>query len=93
MLSHDDQRRLEAIEQQLERDDPALARLLTHWPPPTSVRRTAIRGLLAVLGTLGILVSVLALSPALIVVALLAMTTSYAWKTTAFVWRLFQGRA
>jgi hypothetical protein len=66
MLSHDDQRRLEAIEHQLQAADPGLAHRLTHWPAPARGRwaLTAVVTTI-VLGALGLLLGIASLSLAL----------------------------
>lgn len=53
MLSHDEHRHLRAIEQWLETDDPALARMFrAHEPPPRLHERRVVRLAVDVLGCL-----------------------------------------
>ncbi|WP_219420681.1 DUF3040 domain-containing protein, partial [Pseudonocardia nigra] len=67
MLSQDDQCRLRAIEQQLQSDDPDLARRLTGTPPSTPARWATTAAILVVtLAALGVLLGLLLFSPALL---------------------------
>jgi hypothetical protein len=69
MLSQDDRRRLNAIEQQLRASDPDLAHLLAHWPVrPRSRWARAAAVLAIVLGTLGVLAGLITFSPTLVLV-------------------------
>jgi hypothetical protein len=80
MLSHDDRRRLEAIEHQLQADDPDLARRLAHWPAPARARwAMAAAVTTAVLGTLGLLLGIASLSPALVVFSGVVMVGGWMW--------------
>ena len=70
MLSHEDQRRLAAIEQELMTDDPPLARRFARH---RSVRRQARRILVYVFGALYVFVTTIAFVPGpLVMVALLS---------------------
>jgi hypothetical protein len=72
MLSSDDRRKLETIERQLSRDDPALARALGAGPGRMPGRRPA-RGAVIVACVLAALVGVLLLGPAIVVVGVLLL--------------------
>jgi ferric-dicitrate binding protein FerR (iron transport regulator) len=80
MLSQHDRRRLEAIERQLQREDPDLAHRLTRWPPSPSTRwakATAI--LVVVLGALGVLLGLMLFSPALLVLSATGTLGGWSW--------------
>jgi Protein of unknown function (DUF3040) len=67
MLNQDDRRRLNAIDQHLTASDPHLAHLLTHWPAPPRERWVKVAAVLTTLvGTVGILVGLIAFSPVLV---------------------------
>jgi hypothetical protein len=70
MLSSDDRRKLETIERQLSRDDPALARALGAGPGPMLRRRPATWTVI-VAGVLAALVAMVLLGPAIVVVGVL----------------------
>lgn len=87
MLSHEDQRRLLAIERELEVSDPELARMLTQWPTDDREHRMTVAAMATVvLGTLGVLVGMLLLAP--IVVLFSAALTFAGWT-----WVFAQDRA
>ena len=68
MLSHDEDRHLRAIEQWLEVDDPALAKMLrTHEPPPRAHRGKPARIAVNVTGGLVFAIGALTAVGALIV--------------------------
>lgn len=80
MLSQEDQRRLHAIERQLEVDDPELAKLLTRWPEPARADRTAFAAVATViLGTLGVLVGMLLLAPMLVLFSAALTFAGWTW--------------
>jgi hypothetical protein len=80
MLSHDDRRRLEAIEHQLQADDPDLAHRLAHWPAPVRARwAMAAAVVTTILGTLGLLLGIASLSPALVVFFGPVMVGGWLW--------------
>jgi Flp pilus assembly protein TadB len=70
MLSSDDRRKLETIERQLSRDDPALARALRADPGRTPRRRPATGAIVAAC-VLAALVAMVLLGPAIVVVGVL----------------------
>jgi hypothetical protein len=71
MLSHDDRRRLQAIERQLISDDPRLAERFDRWTPSRASRRAAFCvPLTIVLGALGTLAGILLWSPGVFIVFL-----------------------
>ena len=74
MLSHHERRRLAAIEQCLEADDPRLARRFDRWTP-SRVSRRAARGavLMSVVGAVGTLAGLLLAIPSMLVVFLTAL--------------------
>lgn len=74
MLSHHERRRLAAIEQWLEFDDPQLAERFDRWTP-SRVSRRAARGavLMSVVGAVGTLAGLLLAIPSMLVVFLTAL--------------------
>ena len=84
MLSHHDRRRLEAIEQCLESDDPHLAERFDRWTP-SRVSRRAARGavLMIVVGALGTLAGLLLSIPSMLVVFLTALIAGLSWLARA----------
>ena len=84
MLSHHDRRRLEAIEQRLESDDPHLAERFDRWTP-SRVSRRAARGavLMIVVGALGTLAGLLLSIPSMLVVFLTALIAGLIWLARA----------
>ena len=80
MLSQDDRRRLDAIERQLQASDPDLAHLLTHWQAPARERwAMAAAVTTVVVGTLGILVGLVVLVPALAVLSGFVTLAGWIW--------------
>ncbi|NMH97863.1 DUF3040 domain-containing protein [Pseudonocardia acidicola] len=80
MLNHDDRRRLEAIERQLNSEDPDLAHRLSRWPQSPAARwATATAILLIVLGTLGVLIGLTLFSPALVLVSTPGLVGGWVW--------------
>jgi DUF3040 family protein len=80
MLNQNDRRRLEAIEQQLQASDPDLAHLLTRWPSSSRARWVMAAALTtAVLGTLGIVLGVMALSPVLLIWSVIITGGGWTW--------------
>lgn len=80
MLSQDELRRLNAIERQLQASDPDFVHLLTRWPTPARGRwAMAAAVLTAVAGTLGIIVGLLAFSPALVVPSGFVTLAGWTW--------------
>jgi preprotein translocase subunit Sss1 len=80
VLSHNDRRRLEAIEQQLRHEDPELVHRLTRSPSSPErgrARRTAIGTI--ILGALGALLGLMLFSPALFVLSTATALGSWAW--------------
>lgn len=80
MLSQNELRRLNAIERQLQASDPDLVHLLTRWPTSARGRRAMAAAVFtAVAGTLGILLGLLALSPALVVSSAFVTLAGWTW--------------
>jgi hypothetical protein len=80
MLNENDRRRLDAIEQQLQDTDPDLAHLLTHFPTPARARWAMAAALsTAVVGTLGIVLGLLALAPVLVIWSGLMTLAGWTW--------------
>jgi hypothetical protein len=79
MLNQNDRRRLEAIERQLEIDDPEFARRLSGWSPAAPPRWRSWPVLLLVVSGLGVLLSVVALSPALFLLCLCGCAGGWIW--------------
>jgi hypothetical protein len=80
MLSQQDRRRLQALEQQLRRDDADLVRCFTTWSISPRTRwpvRAAIGSV--VLGTLGVLLSLLLLIPLLLVLTVPWVAAGWVW--------------
>ena len=84
MLSDHDRRRLAAIEQRLEADDPYLAERFDRWTPSRMSRRAA-RGavLMIVVGALGTLAGLLLWIPSMLVVFLTALIAGLFWLPRA----------
>jgi Flp pilus assembly protein TadB len=84
MLSHHDRRRLAAIEQRLESDDPHLAERFDRWSPSRVSRRGA-RGavLMIVVGALGTLAGLLLSIPSMLAVFLTALIAGLIWLARA----------
>lgn len=80
MLNQNDRRRLDEIEQQLQAGDPDLAHLLTHWPMPARARWAMAAALTtAVVGTLGIVLGVMALAPVLVICSAIMTVAGWTW--------------
>jgi hypothetical protein len=80
MLNQNDRRRLEAIEHQLQDSDPDLARLLTHWPKPAHARWVMAAALgIAVVGTLGLVLGIMALAPVLVIWSAIMTVGGWTW--------------
>ena len=80
MLNRDDRRRLEAIEQQLQASDPELARLLTNSRAPAGARfAQAAAVLTVVIGTLGLLLGMIAFSPPLVLLSVSVVVIGWIW--------------
>jgi hypothetical protein len=80
MLNQNDRRRLDAIEQQLRVSDPDLAHLLAHWPMPARARWAMAGALtIAVVGTLGIVLGVMALAPVLVICSVIMTVCGWTW--------------
>jgi hypothetical protein len=80
MLNQDDRRRLDEIEQQLQASDPDLAHLLSHWPMPARARWAMAAALTtAVVGTLGIVLGVMALAPVLVICSAIMTVAGWTW--------------
>jgi hypothetical protein len=84
MLSHHDRRRLEAIEQGLESDDPHLVERFDRWTP-SRVSRRAARGAVPVIvvGALGALAGLILSIPSMLVVFLTALIAGLFWLARA----------
>jgi hypothetical protein len=84
MLSHHERRRLAAIEQCLESDDPHLAKRFDRWTP-SRVSRRAVRGavLMITFGALGTLAGLLLATPSMLVVFLIALIAGLFWLARA----------
>jgi hypothetical protein len=80
MLSQHDRHRLEAIEQQLERDDPDLAHHLATWPPSRGARgaRRCAAGIV-VLSALGLLLGLTSVDPLLMALSVPCVLVGWAW--------------
>lgn len=80
MLSHDDRRRLEAIERQLISDDPHLAECFDRWPPSRASRRAAFFvPLTMVLGAIGTLAGIVLWSFSVFFVFLTVLLVGLVW--------------
>ena len=80
MLNQNDRRRLNEIEQHLQAGDPDLAHLLTHWPMPARARWAMAAALTtAVVGTLGIVLGVIALAPVLVICFAIMTVAGWTW--------------
>jgi hypothetical protein len=80
MLNQNERRRLTAIERQLQASDPDLAHLLTHWPTPARTRWAMAAAVTTIaVGTLGILLGVLALAPLLIFWSAFVALVGWTW--------------
>jgi hypothetical protein len=79
MLNRNDRRRLEEIERRLRHEDPEFARRITQWPPPRTGMSRFWLVLVLVVGTLGMMISVLALLPAVFVLSLAGTVAGWAW--------------
>jgi hypothetical protein len=80
MLNQNDRRRLNEIEQHLQASDPDLAHLLTHWPMPARARWAMAAALTtAVVGTLGIVLGVIALAPVLVICFAIMTVAGWTW--------------
>jgi hypothetical protein len=79
MLNQNDRRRLEEIERRLRNEDPEFARRITQWPPPrTGMSRFGLV-LVLVVGALGMMISVLAVLPAVFVLCMAGTVAGWAW--------------
>jgi Flp pilus assembly protein TadB len=78
MLNQNDRRRLAEIERELQREDPAFARRFSQWPPPRPRMRVA-PALVLVVGALVMVLSLLALLPAVFLLTLAATVGGYLW--------------
>jgi hypothetical protein len=80
MLNQNDRRRLKAIQQQLQESDPALAHLLTTWPMSARARWVMAAALAtAVVGTLGLVLGIMALAPVLVVWSAIIAVGGWGW--------------
>ena len=79
MLSQDDRRRLEEIERRLRDEDPAFARLFTRWPRRGSGMGRLWALLVLVVGVLGVVISLLAALPAVLLLSLAMTVTGGVW--------------
>ena len=79
MLNQNDRRRLEEIERRLRNEDPEFARRFTEWAP----RRTGMARfwpvVVVVVGVLGMVISLLALLPAVFLLTLALTTVGCVW--------------
>jgi hypothetical protein len=79
MLNQNDRRRLEAIERQLQSDDPDFARRFTQWPPAVASRRPSRRLFVLVISGFGVLLSLALLSQALFFVSAAGGAAGWVW--------------
>lgn len=81
MFSQSERRRLDAIERQLTDEDPDLAQQLANWRPhPASARWATFAAVTAVLlSTLGMLLGLLLLSPAVFVPSGVLLLGAWVW--------------
>jgi hypothetical protein len=80
MLNQNDRRRLNEIEQKLQASDPDLAHLLAHWPMPARARWAMAAALtIAVIGTLGIVLGIMALAPVLVICSAIMTVAGWTW--------------
>jgi hypothetical protein len=79
MLNQNDRRRLEAIERQLQSEDPDFARRFTQWPPTMASRRPSRRVLVLMISGFGLLLSLALLSPALFFVSAAGGVAGWVW--------------
>jgi hypothetical protein len=78
MLNQNDRRRLEAIERQLQSEDPEFVRRFTEWHPPTR-RWLSWPVLLLVVSGLGVLLALAVLSPALLLLSVSGVVAGWFW--------------
>jgi hypothetical protein len=79
MLNQDDRRRLEAIERQLQSDDPEFARRFSRWSSPGAERWRRRLVLVVVVSGFGLLLSVAVLSLPLFLVSVAGVATGWVW--------------
>jgi hypothetical protein len=79
MLNQNDRRRLEEIERRLLEEDPEFARRFTSWPPPRSGRSRLLPILVIILGSLGMVASLLVVLPAVFLLSLAATVAGSVW--------------
>jgi hypothetical protein len=79
MLNQNDRRRLEEIERRLQEEDPEFARRFSRWPPPRSGPSRVMPVLLLVVGVLGLMLSLLAVLPAVLLLSLTATVAGGVW--------------
>jgi hypothetical protein len=79
MLNQNDRRRLEEIERRLQNEDPEFARRIAQWPPPRTGMSRFWFVLVLVVGALGMMISVLALLPAVFLLSLAGTVAGWAW--------------
>jgi hypothetical protein len=80
MLNQNDRRRLEEIERCMRDEDPEFVRRLTRWPPGAgraSWRWLAV--LVLVIGILGMVISLLAVLPAVLILSLATAVAGGIW--------------
>jgi protein-S-isoprenylcysteine O-methyltransferase Ste14 len=78
MLSHDERRRLEAIERHLQCEDPDLARHLAEGTPAWPTHRV-LTAVLLIFGMIGTLIGLLTATPAVLIVAGIAPVCAGWW--------------
>src|SRR5690606_28229216 len=81
MLNQNERRRLEAIERQLEYDDPEFARRFSHWPKRSSRKAPSrlVLVLVLVAASLGVLLAMVASIPALFLASVVAGGGCWLW--------------
>ena len=79
MLNQNDRRRLEQIERQLRDEDPEWARRFAQWPPPPTEAHRIRTVIVIVLGVVAMLLSLVALLPAVSFLVLVATGAAYLW--------------
>jgi Flp pilus assembly protein TadB len=82
MLNQNERRRLEAIERQLEDDDPEFVRRFSHWPQQgaTNGQSRLVLVVVLVIASLGVLLAIAAASPALFLGALIVGAAGWLWQ-------------
>jgi Flp pilus assembly protein TadB len=80
MLNQNERRRLEAIERQLAADDPDFARRISTWPPRGAAKRSRIVLVLVLIACfLGLLLAIVAGSPALFIGSVIVGAAAVFW--------------